>query len=678
MKYSPISKVTSYSPRQPICNLPKKFSSKFLTSNTSPRNVAGAPKSSPSKGNIRAIPTEFVRATEYITKSPGDTTPNSAHSIKTVRSPAEIKLLQVPPGTQLVRKHATSPPSRNSSIHSKGSGYTTERLSGERERQLEGIIQKMRTELDKYKATIEQNTNAWRIMQCELKNTANNYMKQAEDVRAELEKLRSTYTKQQKELQRVKEDFFESNNYLNLAITHLSDCKNTLQGYQTYVSKSLNTVNSGLTPQEKVNTLRKFLNDSNELSHFINMEALQEFVDTLATHKENLNYRESIKESVQPITAKQEHELSELRTTNAILLEHALELERAIGEIESTKAIRDADMCWGIKEILSLCKEKEQLQEMHNTLKSKYEAYLKRPIPPAKITKLAQILAYLPKRRRQFKAQQDTIVLELREEIKRLRKEMEKRDEENKRKYNDMVNRYNALMNQYVNLEGENSKLRLENAELRRKIEELLGLIKLKDSIIDSLKKDLEAAKEQIDKLLQEIEKLKNSARGKDMLFAEKMKEMKQMFEEMRKEKDDKQKEIILLREKIAKLEKELADLKAKLAKALEDLSTLTAENEGLKDEVDRYFSAGTLDGFRALISLANMILARMKRPPPLSTKDKQLIKEIFDANIKGMLDEIAKLQEESKIYREEMRKLLSQKECFINFLKTRHGKVDF
>eukprot|EP01022_Parablepharisma_sp_SALTPOND_P015350 TRINITY_DN215_c0_g1_i10.p1 TRINITY_DN215_c0_g1~~TRINITY_DN215_c0_g1_i10.p1 ORF type:complete len:281 (-),score=-7.24 TRINITY_DN215_c0_g1_i10:248-1090(-) len=64
---------------------------------------------------------------------------------------------------------------------------------------------------------------------------------------------------------------------------------------------------------------------------------------------------------------------------------------------------------------------------------------------------------------------------------------------------------------------------------------------------------------------------------------------------------------------------------------------------------------------FHLLCIGLNMILARTKRLPPLSTKGKQLIKGISNANIKGMLDEVVKLQENPKF---------TEKNCGNYFLK--------
>jgi len=50
--------------------------------------------------------------------------------------------------------------------------------------------------------------------------------------------------------------------------------------------------------------------------------------------------------------------------------------------------------------------------------------------------------------------------------------------------------------------------------------------------------------------------------------------------------------------------------------------------------------------------------------------KEKKLIKEIFEDNITAMLEEMSKLHEEGKFYREEIRKIIAQKKIYQNMLK--------
>ena len=354
----------------PVSNLAQKFSSKVIfpqstyrsppiTSKTSPMT----PSDSSSKRLVQGFPKP---AAEYIAMSPGESTPCSVHSAQAIKNSAEIKLIPVPSAQKAIRKYSTSPPSRNSSIHSKGGGYSTERPSGEREKQLEGIIGKMRTELDKYRTTIEQNTHAWKIMQTELKNTANTYMKEAQDSRVEIEKLRSTNQKLQKELEKATTNLNEANDCLSTATSHLSDSKNSVTNYQKGVAKAIGVMNGTISIADKLKSVQNILNESNEQSsRLFNLPLIERFLADLSHREPDVS--SIMKESIMPsVSAKDDNnELQELRTTNAILLEHTLELERAIGEIESTKAIRDTDLCWGIKEILNLGKEKEQLIDMH-------------------------------------------------------------------------------------------------------------------------------------------------------------------------------------------------------------------------------------------------------------------------------------------------------------------------
>jgi len=654
----------------PIVHQPKQFGSKFIPTATSPK-----PKLMTSKALSPQISSKFIvkhaspdlpKATECLKITIEEPSrKNSTHSLQTQRNSTDLKFLQVPGQTEY--KHATSPPSRNNSIQGARSAYIAERHSGERERQLEGIIEKLQAELDRYKTIIEQKTSAFNIMQSELQKSTLNNQRDIETF-----KIGTNNLKTHQELDSLKLTVQKTTEFLVTALTYLSEYKNLASTYKSCIIKSMTILNTdNLKENIKINEIRKILQNSNEIPQNTPFQTVYDFINSVSKYKSNSEMMQIIRKP------KENNEIIELKNTNAILLEHVLDLERAIGEMESTKAIRDTDMCWGIKEILRLCKEKEKLQEMNNTLKNKYDEYIKRPIKPAQITKLAQILAYLPKRGRKYNTERDKYILELLAEIEKLKEMLNKPGEYKNAEYENLLKKYNELLKKYSELQDENSKLKNENGELKRKIIELLGLIKIKDAIIENLKKELELAKQNIDRLMKELEKLQNEMRAKDALFMDKMREMRQLFEEMRKEKEDKQKEIMILKEKLAQLEKELADLKNKLAQAMAELDILRSENEKLREDLDRYFSNDTLDGFKALVSLANMILARTKRPPPLSNKDKQLIKDIFDTNIKGMLDEIARQQEESKLYREELRKLLSQHDTYLHVFKLgQAGKV--
>lgn len=92
--------------------------------------------------------------------------------------------------------------------------------------------------------------------------------------------------------------------------------------------------------------------------------------------------------------------------------------------------------------------------------------------------------------------------------------------------------------------------------------------------------------------------------------------------------------------------------------------------NENLNDQLDKFQNANSLDGFKVLVSLANMILKREQSPPPISAREKQLINDIFDANSRAMIDEFSKQQQEGKLYREELRKMVAQKAIYQAKLK--------
>ncbi len=655
-------------------------------------------------GGDRGLPTFTVPSFEVspnlVQRSPGClTSPPSASSLRLPgssqgQSPTGAGLAQKArsrnrgPGQALTcrpphpRTHATSPPSRVSEPcdldeGSKGSYLVT----GQRERQLEGIIQKMRSEMEKYKKTTEQNATAWKTMQTELKSSAGRYMAEAQLYKADLDKIRQQLVTKERDCRDLKSTLQQQSDALSDAVKQLVDCKTAIKGFANFHLTSLKAMKNPETADKSLLVeLKRIISETDEFSRLFNLPNMEQSIDAIVV-QHHASDQQLSRASLSPSLAleKKTHyidEIKELKDTNAILLEHILDLERAVGEIETTKAIRDTDLCWGIKEILSLCKEKEQLQNMHTQLKAKYDAYLRRPIQPAKISKLAQILAYLPKRRRKFVIQQESIVVELREEINRLKREMQRRDEEAKRRYDELLKRYNELWRRWNDLMDENARLRQENAELRRRIEELLGLLRLKDEQIEALKKDLELARLQMEQMRRQIDRLDSELKNKDLQFAEKMRELKQLFEAMRAEKEEKQREIAQLKERCSALERQIAELRGMLEKANRTIKDSEEDNGRLRDQLEKYLGTDSFDGLRALISLANMILARTKRPPPLSARDKQLIKDLFDVNTRGILDEIARLQDETKLYREELRKQMAQRETFANMLKATASKV--
>ncbi len=530
------------------------------------------------------------------------------------------------------------------------------------QKKLEELVDKMRQDMLQYKAVVEQNNQTIKTMNSEYEKAKERYGEEIADLRERTEKAEKTAAEQTLECTRLKDRVKEFSSVLLRAAGQLSEVRGVLKTYTEVSNEAMRIVNdASILDAERLVKYQLTINYACQLSHKVNLTKLDEtlkYIKELTTPAK-LAERTAASPHSQPAQSKYEHLLQHIRAENAVLYQQAAELEKVVGTIQGKK---EEDVRRSIQEAVTVRTERDQWQQKYAELKEQYTRLLNRPTPQARVGKLAQILAYLPKRRREIRISEEKYVFELQVEINRLKKELADKDEQSRRREEELRQQINGLLSRLQEKENEKANMERENAALRQKVAELMGIIRLKDQQIAALRKDLELARQQIEDLLSRMDKLVLEAHNKDLAFAEKMKEMKGIFDEMRKEKEDKQKEIQLLRQRIAELEKLVASLRAALDAANAQIQSLTSENERLEIQLEKYMSPEAMDGFRALVMLANMILARTKRPPALSLKDRQLIKDIFDSNTREMLEEIGRLEQEGKIMREEIRKLLSER----------------
>lgn len=292
-------------------------------------------------------------------------------------------------------------------------------------------------------------------------------------------------------------------------------------------------------------------------------------------------------------------------------------------------------------------------------------------IKEGKIKKLARILDLLPKITREIQL----ILIE------------KQQSNPDKPVFSTSLNTEKAKMCQdlrekYYAVCDKNETLQKEKAELKKRLIILEGMKNLEEGQLKEITEQLEAANEQNRMLAKKLSDSKLETHKNDIIFGQKMVELQGIFketlnekennykivlEELNKQKEEKQYQIIQLQGKCSDLEKALANSES----LLRQIEELTSQNKALTEQLEKGSSVNSIDGFRALMSLANMILGRTKRPPAISIKDKQLIREIFDTNTEAMLEEVGTLQQEGKLYREELRKLLAEKDQFILISKS-------
>ena len=300
----------------------------------------------------------------------------------------------------------------------------------------------------------------------------------------------------------------------------------------------------------------------------------------------------------------------------------------------------------------------------------------------------------------------------LREEKKvsaRINEEIDKNYEKEKKKSKDFLNRYNALMKKFIVSGKENTKLHIDNAELERRVKELetnkqleiteelntlrqehslnLKEIEEKDKVIKKLSKEIRSNKNEIKRLLSavqdyktEISKLLEEVEVKQLTIkellnasykSEEVETLKSLIKQLELDKNNKQKEVLFLVNKISNIEKQFIDLRNEHQEKMKECLLLKEQKGELKKELDKHLSSSVADGFKALMTLANVILARSNGTHTITSKEKELIRNIFDENTKEMLEEIIKQQNEAKLYKDALRRLTNKQKVFLQSLNT-------
>ena len=136
------------------------------------------------------------------------------------------------------------------------------------------------------------------------------------------------------------------------------------------------------------------------------------------------------------------------------------------------------------------------------------------------------------------------------------------------------------LQNKLENTIQEKENIESDNMILNQRIVKILSIIKIKDEQINTLKLYSEKLKGKINKLKKKCNNETTHKLQKDIEFAAQIKEVKEIFEEIQREKTDKQKQIENLKSKNKEAEKKIAIME----------STFKMKNEITK------ISTGTLD----------------------------------------------------------------------------------
>ncbi len=530
-----------------------------------------------------------------------------------------------------------------------------------KQRQLEEFVEKMRDDIAQYRQIVEQNNAVIKAMN-------EDYKKAKEKYTADLDSLNRELSATKADLKVKTETLSKTESFLAEATKLISENRGVLKTIANMARDTLKIADDpALLDQERLVKYQLAANYASQVVQKIDFVKLDNFLkdrDMSAPVGAAAKGPIATKISGKVGQQKYEQQLHKLKAENEVMSQQATELEKFMGALQHTSTARDSSgLCWGLQEVVTLRKEKDDLTMELKDVQEKYKKLLLRPIKATtNVNKLAQILAYLPKRKRELKIVEERRIREIYEGFEKERKGWEKEREGYKAKITELGKTLNELLAKLAESGKHTEGVEKENTALKQKTVELLGIIKLKDDQLNSLRQDLELARQQLQELLNKIDKLIQDSHAKDLLFADKMREMKAIFEDMLKEKEQKQKEIILLTQRISDLEKLISELKAALCAAQAENDTLRQNNAQLLAELDEIRSPEKVDGFKAMVALANMILARTKRPPPLSQQEKDAIKHVFEGHISELLEEIGNLRDEGKFLREELRKCIAEK----------------
>ncbi len=542
-----------------------------------------------------------------------------------------------------------------------------------RQRQLEDLVERMRADMSQYRTVVEQNNLAIKEMNEEYERTKERYAEEMAEAKEKTKKAADEVQTKQEECATLKDRVKELSVVIARAGGQLAEARAGLKSYAEFGKEAAKIASDpNMIDGERLVKYQLSINYACQLSHKFNLakiddtlKYMKEFAapETRPMHEKSYSVPPPI--PLIPAAAfrtpnKYEHLLKHLKAETAVLSQQATELERVMGTMppEPVSArIPGKDLCWGIKEVVTARSERDNWQNMYTGLEGRYNELLSQPISQAKMGRLAQILAHLPKRRKEAKASEETAI---QEQVARLKDEIANNEDQFKMREEELQRLISELTNKLAEKEEERSGAERETVELRKKAEELLDIIRLKDQQLETLRRDLDMARQQLESLLSRLDRAAVESHSKDLEFVERMREVKTMFTDMREEKQGKQAEILVLRQRCAELEKLVAGLRTTLAAAQTQIKGLSEQNRGFESRFERYMNP--VDGFRALISLANLVLGKAKSSPQLSTKDKQMINDIFTGGAKEMLEEITRLQQEGKAMREELRRLLSDR----------------
>jgi predicted nucleic acid-binding Zn-ribbon protein len=329
--------------------------------------------------------------------------------------------------------------------------------------------------------------------------------------------------------------------------------------------------------------------------------------------------------------------------------------------------------------------------------------------------KLELILEYIHKKRSIEVEDPKKLRIEinkLKEEKKvkaKINEEVDKNYEKERKKSKDFLNRYNVLMKKFIVSGKENTRLHIENAELKRKVKELevnkeleatkelnklkeehslhLKEIESRDETIKKLSKEIRSNKNEVKRLLSsiqeyktEISKLLEEVHSKQSTIKELLNGtqksdeteiLKTLIKQIEIDKSNKQKEVVLLLNKVSNIEKQFIDLSNEYKLKVKECSLLKEEKDELRKELDKHLSSSVADGFKALMTLANVVLARLNGVHSITSKEKELIRGIFDENTKEMLEEIIRQQNEVKLYKDALKRLTTKQNIFLQGLNT-------
>ena len=319
---------------------------------------------------------------------------------------------------------------------------------------------------------------------------------------------------------------------------------------------------------------------------------------------------------------KYEGQIRKIKDENELLHSQTTELEKVLG------SIYQSNVCWGSEDYMNVCRERNQLKEQLIKLQTKYKDEV---IKPTNINRLAQILAHIPKRREY--------------------EDWDKQKEECVGKVMELERKVNNLLSQLATAINEKGL----NEELKKEIIELKATIKLKDDEAIALNNAVQHLNTVLNETKTQLEKITQDSHKKDLAFTQQMAEIKSIFNEMREEKKEKQEEVNKYITYIEELNKKLKDL-------TDVNNNLKEEKDSLMRETERLKLSSSSNEFKAMISLANIILTRSKSPPLLSQKELDLIKYLFEGNVKELLEEIRVLQQKLKVLTEEVKEVIASK----------------